>query len=64
MILVQFPSIHHLEDLAILVACHSWGSSWWGLRIIVQCNNEAVVSSLNSGCVQDSVRRLFACYLV
>lgn len=26
-ILVQFPSIHHLEALAMLVACHSWGSS-------------------------------------
>ena len=27
-ILAQFPSIHHLEALAILVACRSWGSSW------------------------------------
>lgn len=54
-ILVQFPSIHLLEALAILVACLLWGLSWWGLRIIVQCDNEAVVSSLNSGRVQDSL---------
>ena len=54
-ILAQFPSIHHLEALAILVACRSWGSSWQGLRIIVQCDNEAVVRSLNSGRVQDSL---------
>lgn len=49
----QFHFIHHLEALAILVACRLWGSSWQGLRIIVQCDNEAVVSSLNSGRVQD-----------
>lgn len=54
-LLAQFPSIHHLEALAILVACRSWGSSWQGLRIIVQCDNEAVVRSLNSGRVQDSL---------
>ena len=52
-ITVTFPSIHHLEAIAILIACCFWGSSWSGLRIIVQCDNEAVVSSLNSGCVQD-----------
>ena len=50
---VKFHSIHHLEAIAILIACRLWGSSWSGLRIIVQCDNEAVVSSLNSGRVQD-----------
>ena len=44
-----------MEALAILVARRLLGSSWWGLRIIVQCDNEAVVSSLNSGRVQDSL---------
>ena len=53
-ILAKFPSIHHLEVLAILVAYRSWGSSWQGLSI-VWCDNEAVVSSLNSGRVQDSL---------
>ena len=52
-ITVKFHSIHHLEAIAILIACRLWGSSWSGLRIIVQCDNEAVVSSLNSGRVQD-----------
>lgn len=54
-ILAQFPSIHHLEALAILVACCSCGLSWQGLRIIVQCDNEAVVSSLNYSPVRDSL---------
>ena len=52
-ITVKFHSIHHLEAIAILIACRLWGSSWSGLRLIVQCDNEAVVSSLNSGRVQD-----------
>ena len=33
-ILAKFPSIHHLEALAILVAYRSWGSSWQGLSIV------------------------------
>ena len=52
-ITAQFHSIHHLEAIAILIACRLWGSSWKGLRIVVKCDNEAVVSSLNSGHVQD-----------
>ena len=52
-ITVKFHSIHHLEAIAILIACRLWGSSWSGLRIVVQCDNEAVVNSLNSGRVQD-----------
>ena len=39
-------SIHYLEAIAILTACCLWGSSWQGLRIIVQCDNEPVVSDL------------------
>ena len=58
-IIVQFPSIHHLEALAILVACRLWGCNWKGLRIIVQCDNKAVVSTLNSSRVQD--HRLAVC---
>ena len=52
-ITTQFHSIHHLEAIAILIACCLWGSSWQGLCIIIQCDNKAVVSSLNSGCVHD-----------
>jgi len=55
----RFHSIHHLEAIAILVACRLWGSSWQGLRIIVQCDNEAVVSSLNSGHVHDSYLAIY-----
>ena len=53
-ITARFHSIHHLEAIAILVACRLWGSAWQGLRIIVQCDNEAVVSSFNFGRVHDS----------
>ena len=35
------------------------GSQWRGLRLLVHCDNAAVVSSLNSGRVQDSI--LAAC---
>lgn len=51
----KFPSIHHLEVLAILVAARLWGHLWRNLRILVHCNNAAVVSSLNSGRVQDPI---------
>ena len=45
-------------------SCHSAGSSTVGFsvagfRLLVYCNNAVVVSSLNSGCVQDSI--LAAC---
>ena len=50
----RFHSLHHLKAIAILVACRLWGSSWQGLRIMVQCDSEAVVSSLNSARVHDS----------
>ena len=49
----KFLSIHHLEVLAILLAVRLWGHQWRSLRILVQCDNAAVVSSLNSGRVQD-----------
>jgi len=55
----RFHSIHHLEAIAILVACRLWGPSWQGFRIIVQCDNEAVVSSLNSGHVHDSYLAIY-----
>ena len=49
----KFSSIHHLEVLGILLPVRLWGHQWRRLRILVQCDNAAVVSSLNSGRVQD-----------
>jgi len=49
----QFLAIHLLEALAIIAALRLWGRHWCGLRIVVYCNNLSVVSSLNSGRVQD-----------
>lgn len=52
-ILSEFTSIHHLECIAILVATRLWGSEWTGLRIRVYCDNEAIVTVLNSGKTKD-----------
>ena len=51
----RFPAIHLLEALAIVVALRLWGRHWRGLHIFVYCDNSAVVSSLNSGRVQDKL---------
>ena len=58
-VLTDFPDIHHLEALAILVALRLWGHLWSGLRIRVYCDNLAVVSALASGKVKD--QRLASC---
>ena len=43
----KFPSIHHLEVLAIhAMAARLWGSQWRGLRLLVYCDNAAVVTVL------------------
>ena len=49
----QFPAIHLLEALAIIGELRQWGRHWHGLRIVIYCDNLSVVSSLNSGHVQD-----------
>ena len=54
-VLAWFPAIHLLEALGIVVALRLWGRHWRGLRIFVYCDNSAVVSSLNSGRVQDKL---------
>ena len=58
-VLLQFTAIHLLEALAIVIALRLWGRYWRGLRIMVHCDNFSVVSSLNSGRVQDKL--LAAC---
>ena len=59
----KFPSIHHWEVLAILVAARLWGHLWQNLRILLHCDNAAVVSLLNSGRVQDPILASCLCEL-
>ena len=54
-VLLRFTAIHLLEALAIVIALRLWGRHWRGLRILVYCDNFSVVSSLNSGRVQDKL---------
>ena len=42
-------NIVYLEMLNILVIIHTWGPSWGGKRVSIACDNQAVVSVLNSG---------------
>ena len=46
-------SMVHLEMLNILVAIRVWGKVWKHQRILIKCDNQAVVSVLNSGKTQD-----------
>ena len=46
-------SIVHLEMLNILVAIHTWGQKWCGKAVKIACDNQAVVSVLNSGKTRD-----------
>ena len=46
-------SIVHLEMLNILVAIRVWGNVWKHQHILIKCDNQAVVSVLNSGKTQD-----------
>ena len=47
-------SIVHLEMLNILVALRVWSHQWAASKILLKCDNQAVVSVLNSGRIQDS----------
>ena len=46
-------SIVHLEMLNILVAVRVWKQNWKNQRVLIKCDNQAVVSVLNSGKTQD-----------
>ena len=46
-------SIVHLEMLNILVALRVWAKQWANKKILLKCDNQAVVSVLNSGKTQD-----------
>ena len=46
-------SIVHSEMVNILVAIRVWGKVWKNQRIVIKCDNQVVVSVLNSGKTQD-----------
>ena len=46
-------NISHLEMLNILVALRVWGPAWQGKKLLVHCDNQAVVAILNSGATRD-----------
>ena len=46
-------NISHLEMLNILVALRVWGPAWQGKKLLIHCDNQAVVSILNSGATRD-----------
>ena len=46
-------SIVHLELLNILVAFRIWCLQWAASKIFLKCKNQAVVSVLNAGKIQD-----------
>ena len=46
-------SIVHLEMLNILVAIRVWGPQWSGKAVRIACDNQAVVTVLNSGKTHD-----------
>lgn len=48
-ILTVCTAIHHLKLLAVMVPIHLWGQHWRGRRIQLFCDNEAVVSVINTG---------------
>ena len=49
-VLTIYTAIHHLKVLVeVLVAVHLWGQHWQGCRIQLFCDNEAIVSILNTG---------------
>ena len=39
--------------LNILVALRVWGPAWQGKKLLVHCDNQAVVAILNSGATRD-----------
>ena len=54
-VLTVCTAIHHLELLVVMVAVRLWGQHWRGRRIQLFCDNEAVVSVINSGRTRDAV---------
>ena len=47
--------IVHLEMLNILVALRTWGHKWLKRRIMVYCDNQAVIMVINSRKTRDPI---------
>ena len=45
----QNYNIVHLEMINILVAVRTWTPQWQGRKVVIHCDNQAVVSVLSSG---------------
>ena len=53
-------NIAYLEMLNTLVVLKVWHSQWAGLKVLIKCDNQAVVSVLNSGRSRDQVLAEYA----
>lgn len=42
-------AISTLELAAIVIAANTWGKQWQGKRILIECDNTAAVSAINTG---------------
>ena len=49
----QNYNIVHLEMINILVALRTWAHQWQGRKVVIHCDNQAVVSVLGSGHTRD-----------
>ena len=49
----QTQNIAYLEMINILVALKVWHAQWAGTRILIKCDNQAVVAVLNNGKTRD-----------
>ena len=50
----QSLRIHHLEMLAVLVGVRMWGEYCTGMKVQIYCDNEAVVTVINSSKTKDA----------
>jgi hypothetical protein len=51
---IQNLAIHKLEMLAVLLGVRLWGHYCAGMKVQIYCDNEAVVSVINSSRTRDS----------
>ena len=56
----QSQNIAYLEMVNILVALKVWHVQWAGLRVLIKCDNQAVVAILNSGRTRDPTMAKYA----
>ena len=56
----QTQNIAYLEMVNILVALKVWHAQWAGLRVLIKCDNQAVVAILNNGKTRDPILAKYA----